>query len=395
MKRSLICLLCALAVLAIVRLSRVSPGAVSHGSSDVASTSQITREEPSATNSETFAAGSAAENAPNHLVQSDVTAAVALSKQLPAGDRQRDLTLQLLKDLFEKDPALAADLVAQLPAPLDWQMASALASMWAEKDAKGVVEWATNLPRGPVRSQALVSLCGDWAKADPQAAANFVFNSAETEFPLGNSDTASGQQSDLETSSRIRIQMLETIAARWTEKDSGAAGAWAAQLPAGSSRDAFLAGISSALGESAPEETAALVASMEPGPHQNDAALTVLLEWGRENFASAGDWLKLFPPGDFRQKALLDLSAGARETDPESATSFLLAWSEPDERTQAIHHYLTEILDLDAAQGTNLLAGIDDPVLRLEETERLAQHWLTQDPLAATAWISHLPLEEP
>ena len=67
---------------------------------------------------------------------------------------------------------------------------------------------------------------------------------------------------------------------------------------------------------------------------------------------------------------------------------FVLAWPEPEERSHAIHHYLNEILAIDAAQGTNLLASIEDASSRREETERLVQHWMGQDRAAASAWIS-------
>ena len=76
--------------------------------------------------------------------------------------------------------------------------------------------------------------------------------------------------------------MLESIAGRWAAKDVRTASAWAAQLPPGSSRDSFVAGLSSTLGETAPEEAADFVATMIPGPRQEGAALTVLLEWGQK-----------------------------------------------------------------------------------------------------------------
>ena len=299
-------------------------------------------------------------------------------RRVAEGDRQRDLARQLLNELFDKSPASAAELISHLPAPLDWQMASALASMWGPRDPVATLEWATNLPPGPVRSQALFSFCGDWASLDPRGAAEFISNSADTDFPLARSESVQAGSDAADISGRLKSQMLEIIAARWTSADPDAALTWAAQMPSGNSRDAFIAGLSSALGEAAPASAAGLVASMTPGSPQSNAALTVLLEWGRDDLAGAGDWLKLFPSGDFRQKGLLGLIDNASERDVQSVKNLLLAWPEPDERAKAICSYLTQNLTVEPAHSAELLAGIEDDTLRREQTERIAQFQPTE-----------------
>jgi hypothetical protein len=304
-------------------------------------------------------------------------------RRLREGDRQRDLARQFLSELFENNPASAAEFIRHLPAPLDSQMGSALASMWGPKDPVATLEWATNLPPGPVRSQALFSFCGDWASLDPRGAAEFVVNSADNDFPLENPASERAGDAHLDVSSRMRSQMLEIIAARWTAADPDGAIAWATQLPTGNSRDAFVAGLSSTLGETAPVQAAELVAGMTAGPRQSNAALTVLLEWGRDDLAGAADWLKLFPSGDFRDKGLISLTDNTSERDVESVKNLLLAWPALDERAKAIRHYLTQTSSMDPVQGTELLAGIEDISLRQEEAERVAQHRLTKDSIQA------------
>jgi len=312
------------------------------------------------------------------LAGSDPAQAARLIGNLPVGDPQRDFTLQVVQTAFDTNPAVAAELIGHLTAPLDSQMASALASLWGTQDIASAVAWATNLPPGPVQTQALFSLLADWGSADPGGAAEFIVRPVENEFPLDARNAHDASESESETSSRIRTQMMEIIGARWAATNSSAAIAWADQLPLGNSRDSFLAGISSTIGEMAPGNAAELVASMSPGEKQEEAALTVLLEWGRKDLQAAGEWLGLFSAGDFRHRALLNLTSTALYEDPAATQTLLLSWPEPDERTQAIRHYFDETLDLDAAGGTNLLAGIEDPSLRSEETERLMQHWLAR-----------------
>ena len=330
------------------------------------------------------------------IAESDIDSAIAVLEQLPEGDLQRDLVRQLLTSLFEKDPVLAAELVARLHRPLDTQMAAALASVWVRKDIKGAVEWVRGLPPGNARSQALVSVCPDWSAVDPRSAAEFVFSSIAADFPVDVSGSDASAVSLTETSAaeRLRAQMLSIIGSRWAANDSMAAATWAAQLPAGKGRDSFVAGLTSVLAENSPAEAAELVASMSPSQQQEDAALTVLLQWRRVDFKAAGDWIKLFPEGDFREKALLNLISNSSQQEAGSAESLLLIWPDAAERTRAIRQYLTENLPEGAERATGLLPGIHDELLLQEEMERVAQHWLMRDPLAARQWIARTDLQD-
>jgi hypothetical protein len=318
---------------------------------------------------------------------SSVAATVSFLDGLPEGDQQRDLARELLTKLFEKDPTSAAEFVAALHEPLNIQMAAALATLWGEKDARSAAKWAKNLPPSPVRSHALLSLCADWAAADPQSAANFVINSPASDFPIGGGATSSVASPADSLASDVHSQMIFIIGNRWVVQNSGEAIKSVGQLPAGPDRDLLIVGITSSLAESSPSDAATLVASMTPGQQQNDAALTVLLEWGRSDPQAAANWLKLFPTGEFRDKAIHNLTVILAEQEPDSAKSVLLDWPDTTERARAIRSYLNETLDTDASRGASVLAGVEDSSLLLEETERVAQHWLMQEPSAALEWL--------
>jgi hypothetical protein len=315
--------------------------------------------------------------------ESNVAATAALLEQLPESDEQRDRAREFLTKLFENDRASAADFVTALHEPLNLQMAAALASIWARRSPMAAVEWATNLPPSPLRTHALLSLSADWASADPHSAANFLVNSSAADFPTG-SDTAL----------MVRSQMLFIVGSRWATENSSGALKSVNQLPNGPDRDLLISGITSTLAESSPVDAATLVSSMTPGREQNNAALTVLLEWACSDPQAAANWLRLFPSGEFRDKSILNLSAILTEQEPDSAKTVLLAWPEPAERARAIRHYLNETLDTDASRGAVLLAGFEDSALFLEETERVGQYWLMQEPTAALQWLFDTGLDE-
>lgn len=326
--------------------------------------------------------------------ESSISAKAAFLEELPEGDQQRDLARELLTKLFENDPASATELVAALHEPLRTQIAAALASMWVEKDPGNAVQWATNLAPSSARTHALLSLCGDWAAVDPQNAANFVMNSPAAEFPIGGSLTSTGAFPSNALAIDVRSQMLFIIGSRWAVQNSGEAIKSLSQSIGGSDRDSLIAGIASTLADSSPSDAATLVASVTPGSQQNDAALTVLLEWGRSDPEAAANWLKLFPSGEFRDKAIQSLTATLAQREPDSVKSVLLDWPEAAERARAIRYYLNETLDADASRGATMLAGLEDGSLFLEETERVAQHWLMQDPPVAWQWLAGTGLDD-
>jgi hypothetical protein len=320
---------------------------------------------------------------PGQSDESSAAAKVALLEGLSEGDEQRDRAREFLTKRFENDPASAAEFVDSLHEPLRTQMSAALASIWAAENSRSAVQWATNLAPSPARTHALLSLCADWAAMDPQNAANFVMNSSVDDFPISDSAI-----------STVRSQLLFIIGSRWAVQNSAEAIKSLSESINSSDRDSLLAGISSTLAESSPSDAATLVASMTPGSQQNDAALTVLLEWGRTDPLAAANWLKLFPSGEFRDKAILNLSAILAEQEPNFAKRALLDWPTTDERARAIRHYLDQTLDNDASRGATMLAGLEDRSLFLEETERVAQHWLMQEPPVAFQWLTETSLDD-
>jgi hypothetical protein len=325
--------------------------------------------------------------------ESSMASKAAFLEGLVDGDQQRDLARELLTKLFENDPASATEFVAALHEPLNMQMAAALASIWGEKDAQSAAEWAKNLPPSPARTHALLSLCVDWAEVDPQSAANFVINTPVADFPTGSATSAESTMTN-SMPSDVRSQMLFVIGSRWAAKNSSGAIRLVNQSPGGSDRDSLVAGIASTLADSSPSDAATQVASMTPGRQQNDAALTVLFEWGRSDPEAAANWLKLFPLGEFRDQAILSLTATLAQREPDSAKTVLLDWPDAAERARAIRYYLNETLDADASRGASVIVGLGDSSLILEETERVAQHWLMQQPSLALEWLGETDLED-
>jgi hypothetical protein len=283
------------------------------------------------------------------------------------GSSERELTPEL-RDLAEGDPLTAAQRMGDLPGRLRVELAGLIASAWGKSEPELAAAWARDQLEGEARDQALLSVSSDWAAVNPIAA-------AESGLAL--------------LPEQRQEEFLKTVGMQWGRQDSAAAMAWAGHLPDGIARDSFLAGLCSTLADTSPQQAAQLAASLGNGRLAEESALTVVLEWGRQQPEAAAEWVRLFPPGQLREKALSSLtSLWAEGSSSISAPPALLVWQSGPERDQAIRHYLDEVLEAQPVRGVEVLAAISNVELRQEETERLAQHWLMQDPDGARQWLA-------
>ena len=75
--------------------------------------------------------------------------------------------------------------------------------------------------------------------------------------------------------------------------------------PAGEQRDRLLQRIAFVEAKTDPAEAGRLVSEqMSPGQIQNEAAISVLYQWARQDAAAAQAWAESFPPGDLRDRAI-------------------------------------------------------------------------------------------
>jgi hypothetical protein len=272
-----------------------------------------------------------------------------------------------LASLVEKDPLAAAARMVDLTESQQVELAASIASSWGKRAPELAAAWARDQLQGEARDQALLSVSADWAAVNPIAAAE-----------CGLSVLSEGR----------RQEFLKTVGMQWGRQDSAAAIDWGAQLPQDITRDSFLAGISSTLAETSPLKAAQLVASLGDHSLAEETALTVVIEWARQQPEAAADWVKQFPVGHLREQALWNLVSVSSEQSFSLPKPLLLSWPEGPERDLAIRHYLDEVLQVQPGQGVDILSAINNDDLRQEETERLVQHWLMQDPPAARQWLA-------
>jgi hypothetical protein len=102
--------------------------------------------------------------------------------------------------------------------------------------------------------------------------------------------------------------LLECLTMQWCEKESEAALNWASEQPPGEWRERLLSIASFVLSKSDPAAAARVVAGLEPGDVQDEAAMAVLHQWALQDSAAALRWAETFSEPILRERALAEIS---------------------------------------------------------------------------------------
>jgi hypothetical protein len=159
---------------------------------------------------------------------------------------------------------------------------------WAARDAAGALAAILKLPAGDERNEALAAVCFGVAETDPAVAMKVA------------QDLHLDKQSPAVT---------EDLAQQWAATDLGSSLAWAADQPAGASRDESFTRIAFVMSQGAPSDAAALVMNqIPPGPARDEAIMTVIHQWGNEDMVAAANWAKDAVTGPLQERVLKELN---------------------------------------------------------------------------------------
>jgi hypothetical protein len=256
------------------------------------------------------------------------------------------------------------------------ELAGTLAETWAHQDPQSVSSWVSQLPDGRLRQDAAAGLERSWAQQDPEAAANFVLNSLSP--------------------GEGRASLLKDVAQTWAHAKwpNADATAWASQLPAGTDRDAFVAGVSQGLASCDPSQAAQLAASIGPGALQSEALRTVATFWVFHygDAPDAAAWSATLPLGLTRAAAVAAIAKDWVVLDPVATGAWLESLPADDTRAKAAEAYVDHAACFRPDLASRLVDSITDETKRNQQIEAIAREWLKTEPDAAAAWLQQTSL---
>jgi hypothetical protein len=169
---------------------------------------------------------------------------------------------------------------------------------WARQDPARAITWLAQAPPGEARDAVVEIVCAEVASFDPAQAVTLAERYAGGNVPL-----------------------LENLVQQWSEQNQNAAIAFALARPAGETRNRLLARVSLTQARTDPVAAGQLVIKhIQPGETQDEAIISVLHQWALRDVDAALAWVREFPPGGLRDRALNEIaSAHPLPTDPTSA----------------------------------------------------------------------------
>jgi hypothetical protein len=161
---------------------------------------------------------------------------------------------------------------------------------WARQAPRAALAWAAQQPDGADRDEVCSAACFQIAQADPAQAVALA-----EKFSLTNHAT------------------LANLVQQWAEQDMQAAFAWADAKSPAAARAELFERIALVWSQTDPANAASLVVErIAAGPEQEEAAISVLHQWALRDLPGAMAWVRLFPEGNLRDRALGEL-AGAEK----------------------------------------------------------------------------------
>lgn len=268
---------------------------------------------------------------------------------------ETDLDLQSEEIELAVEKVAPADVPAALAAlgaqtgPAATEMRQLLVRRWAERDVAAAATWATQLPEGAPRNQALEQVAIAWAETDLDDATAWLRDLPDGEGKhLATLSTAyEAARTDplvaLELASKLpaspaRDELLVHAVSQWATADFAAAAGWAGQIPEADLRQNLLSSIAvAASAENASAAAGFIASSLAPGETQTRAAVSITQRWTQSAPQDAAAWIAQFPDLPVRDAAVENLvGLWARQDSPATA-NWLSALPSGSLRTTAIN----------------------------------------------------------
>lgn len=240
--------------------------------------------------------------------------------------------------------------------------ASIIASEWARQDPAAAMAWASSLTTD--KGQAMTSVIGEVAKADPRKAAGMIANMDEAD----------------------RQGAYKTVAGQYGALDFAEAQTWIKSLPAADQADALAAAIGG-LSNNDPAAAVKQVNAMEEGDAKNRLIPDVVEDLARRDPQAAADFLKKQTSEEAQRDGMRQLMPAWTSTNPNGALQYANSFPAGTVRDGALQSWVMSNNTSAPKDVIQVAATIQDDRDRGRSIMVPAMKWMREDPVAAKEYI--------
>lgn len=354
--------------------------------------------------------------------------------QLPEGSIKRTARIAVLSALAQNSPSEALAIINADPSLARREYWNAIFSQIAAKDPRGAIESAMQLPQGPGRNDAILSLAQTWGRMDPEAAASWL-----SQLPPGGTRSQAlrgliPQFAQVNPEGALKLAMSDLMPANdrnymisqamsvWAGRDQAAALSWAQQLPEGVYRRSAMVSIASRMAQENPQS--AIEFAMKEGNSQTRTQMLsgVLQQWlssdpnsgalwlqsnhravqpatlqslvynlGNVNPEQALSMIRWLPEGQMQSSSYNTIASIWARNDPVAAESWLKSMPDGTEKDQFLRGYVNGMATVNAVQAGNIVEQLPEGKTRDALMQSVASQWARTDPTAAIDWLASAP----
>ena len=237
------------------------------------------------------------------FVDQSVDAAKAWATSLPPGYHRTNAVQSLISSLAKRDPMKALAILQEMPAETRSTSYQTVFGAWAQTDAQGAAAKVMELPKGANRDGAIRSVASSWAQNSPADA-----------FAWAQGIQEKSQQS----------QALQTIISQWASLDPQGARSASLALPSGDLRNNAVSTLISQIAGRSPDEAKALLAELPEGSVRSGGASMLVNALAYTDPKAAAELVTQFPTDRRKGDSVSNVAIRFARSDTASA----LTWAE-------------------------------------------------------------------
>ncbi|MDB6069997.1 MAG: hypothetical protein JWL81_1168 [Verrucomicrobiales bacterium] len=305
------------------------------------------------------------------LGATDPKAAEAALSSLGEG-RKKEALRAMSSRMAEDQPLQALALLDRQKAGLGDFAYYSVFAVWSNSDPQAASSYASSLPDGVKRNQALSQVSRSMALKDPDAAVAWAKSLPRSSESLNLVREVIGTVAERDPQAALALanaqppreqrMLLSGIAQNWMSSDPDGAVAWIKTLPEGATRQECISNMSW------------YAAWGGPGDNLNEL-------------------MALLPKGQNRNQALSRVANYLGYSDPESSLKWAATLSQEDQDL-VLARLSGSLADADPKKAAAIAAALPPSANSVEAASRVAAQWAEKNPAEAIAWAATLESEK-
>ena len=305
------------------------------------------------------------------LSMEEIPGLIARIRSMPPDVREM-LMPYAISRWAQMDPKAAGDYLVSLADKngRDRAMRYVMAA-FVDQGVDAAKAWATSLPPGYHRTNAVQSLISSLAKRDPLKALAIM------------------QEMPAET----RNYSYQTVFGAWAQTDAQGAAAKVMELPKGANRDGAIRSVASNWAQNSPVDAFAWAKGMQEKSQQTQAMQTVITQWASLDPQGARAAAIELPAGDMRNNAVNTLISQMAGRNLDEAKALLGELPEGGARSSGESMLVNALSYSDPKAAAELVAQLPSDRKKGNEVTNVAGRFARSDTASAIAWAESLPAE--